>query len=219
MAWYLPVCYALLELAMRKVILGAGISLDGYVARPDGGIDFLYQPKGYSMAAFFAMLDAVVLGRKTFDEAVKRAGGSYKPQAKMPTYVFSKSQPAGQRGGVIFVNQPPAAFVKQLRKRVGKHIYVMGGGELARSFLIDDVVDELYLGVYPVLLGGGIPFFPSGFPQRDFKLTASKTYEPGGFLELTYARVRATPPSKPSSDRPAKRGGRAHMRPGSRRSA
>jgi dihydrofolate reductase len=175
---------------MRKVILGAGISLDGYVAKPDGGIDFLYQPKGYSMAAFFTTLDAVVFGRKTFDEAVKRGGGSYKSPMKMPTYVFSKSQPPGERDGVIFANQPPAAVVRQLRKRPGKHIFVMGGGELARSFLQDDVVDELYLGIYPVLLGAGIPFFPAGFPQRDFKLVASKTYGPGGFLEVTYARSR-----------------------------
>jgi dihydrofolate reductase len=60
---------------MRKVILGAGMSLDGYIARRDGGIDFLRQPKGYSMSALFATLDTVVFGRKTFDEAVKRGGG------------------------------------------------------------------------------------------------------------------------------------------------
>ena len=175
---------------MRKVILGAGISLDGYVARPDGGVDFLYQPKGYSMAAFFTAIDTVVFGRKTFDDAVKRGGGSYKSQGNMPTYVFSTSQPSGEREGVIFTNQQPAAFVQTIRKQSGKHIFVMGGGELARSFLQDDAVDELHLGVYPVLLGAGIPFFPSGFPQRDFRLVESKSYEPEGFLELKYSRRR-----------------------------
>jgi dihydrofolate reductase len=65
----------------------------------------------------------------------------------------------------------------------------MGGGELARSFLRDDVVDELLIGVYPVLLGDGIPFFPGGFPQRDFRLVESKSYEPDGFLELRYSRT------------------------------
>jgi dihydrofolate reductase len=70
---------------MRKVILGAGISLDGYIARRDGGTDFLVQPKGYSMSAFFATVDVVVFGRKTFDEAVKRGGGSYRsPASYMP---------------------------------------------------------------------------------------------------------------------------------------
>ena len=177
---------------MRKVILGAGISLDGYIARRDGGIDFLRQSKSYSMSAFFATLDTVAFGRKTFDEAVKRGGGSYKSPAKIPTYVFSKSMPAGERQGVIFTSQTPAAFVDFIRKEPeGKNILVMGGGELARSFLRDDVVDELYIGVYPVLLGDGIPFFPSGFPQREFTLVDSKTYQPEGFLELRYSRTRS----------------------------
>lgn len=177
---------------MRKVILGAGMSLDGYIARRDGGIDFLYQPAGYSMSAFFATLDTVAFGRKTFDEALKRGGGSYKSPAKVPTYVFSKSKPAGEREGVIFTDQTPAAFVDSIRKQsaAGKNILVMGGGELARSFLQDDVVDELAIGVYPVLLGDGIPFFPSGFPQRNFKLVEHKSYGSEGFLELRYARAR-----------------------------
>jgi dihydrofolate reductase len=177
---------------MRKVILGCGMSLDGYIARRDGDIDFLRQPTGYSMSAFFATLDTVAFGRKTFDEAVKRGGGSYKSPAKIPTYVFSKSMPAGERQGVIFTSQTPAAFVDFIRKEPeGKNILVMGGGELARSFLRDDVVDELYIGVYPVLLGDGIPFFPSGFPQREFTLVDSKTYQPEGFLELRYSRTRS----------------------------
>jgi dihydrofolate reductase len=100
--------------------------------------------------------------------------------------------PAGERQGVIFTGQTPAAFVGFIRKEPeGKNILVMGGGELARSFLRDDVVDELYIGVYPVLLGDGIPFFPSGFPQREFTLVDSKTYQPEGFLELRYSRTRS----------------------------
>jgi dihydrofolate reductase len=175
---------------MRNVILGAGMSLDGYIARPDGEIDFLYQPKGYSMSAFFATLDTIVFGRKTFEEAVKRGGGSYKSPVNIPTYVFSKSKTSREAEGVIFTDQTPADFVNTIRQREGKNIFLMGGGELARSFLRDDVVDELYLGIYPVLLGDGIPLFPRGFPQRDFRLVDSKSYKPEGFLELRYARTR-----------------------------
>jgi hypothetical protein len=110
---------------MRKVILGCGMSLDGYIARRDGDIDFLRQPTGYSMSAFFATLDTVAFGRKTFDEAVKRGGGSYKSPAKIPTYVFSKSKPAGEREGVIFTGQTPAAFVDFIREEPeGKNILV-----------------------------------------------------------------------------------------------
>jgi dihydrofolate reductase len=65
----------------------------------------------------------------------------------------------------------------------------MGGGELARDFLQADLVDELYLGVVPVLLGEGIPLFPRGFPQRDFALVENKTYSKG-MIALKYKRVR-----------------------------
>ena len=175
---------------MRKVILGAGISLDGYIARADGGIDFLKPPKDYSMAELFSTIDVIAFGRKTYDEAVRLGGGKYRAPMQMPTYVFSKTVSPGKRGGVIFMRQSPARFVNAIRKHEGKHIFVMGGGELARSFLAADVVDELRLGVYPVLLGDGIPFFPRGFPQREFQLVESKHYEPDGFLALRYVRAR-----------------------------
>jgi dihydrofolate reductase len=72
---------------------------------------------------------------------------------------------------------------------------MMGGGELARDFLRADLIDALYLGVVPMLLGEGIPLFPSGFPQRDFALLENKTYSQG-LIALKYERVRAKPKSK-----------------------
>lgn len=172
---------------MRRVVLGLGISLDGYIARPNGAVDFLFMPKDYSMANFFATVDTAVMGRKTFDIARRMGGGSFGPSMK--AYVFSHSLPPGERDGVTFVNQSPATFIAQLRKRPGKDIWLMGGGELARDFLKADLVDELYLGIVPVLLGEGIPLFPSGFPQRDFSLVENKTYSKG-LIALKYKRAR-----------------------------
>jgi dihydrofolate reductase len=71
----------------------------------------------------------------------------------------------------------------------------MGGGELARAFLKADLVDRLYLGIVPVLLGEGIPLFPSGFPQRNFTLLENKTYS-RGLIALTYKRSRPKPKQK-----------------------
>ena len=71
----------------------------------------------------------------------------------------------------------------------------MGGGELARAFLNADLVDRLYLGVVPTLLGEGIPLFPSGFPQRKFTLLENKTYS-RGLITLTYERARLKPKRK-----------------------
>jgi dihydrofolate reductase len=176
---------------MRNVVLGLGISLDGYIARLDGAVDFLFMPRDYSMAPFFATVDTAIMGRKTLDAGLKMSGGSL-PHSNMPMYVFSKAKPPGERDGVIFVNEPPATLLRKLRKRPGKDIWLMGGGELARAFLNADLVDRLYLGVVPVLLGEGIPLFPSGFPQRDFTLLENKSYSKG-LIALKYERSRPKP--------------------------
>jgi dihydrofolate reductase len=176
---------------MRKIVLGLGISLDGYIARPNGAVDFLFMPKDYSMAPFFATIDTYIMGRKTLDAALKM-GGSISSFGGKATYIFSQSKPPGERDGLTFVNESPAAFVRRLRKRKGKSkdIWLMGGGELAREFLKADLVDELYIGVVPVLLGEGIPLFPSGFPQRNFALVENKTFS-RGMIALKYKRVRS----------------------------
>lgn len=173
----------------RKVILGLGISIDGYIARLNGAVDFLFMPKDYSMAPFFQTIDTAIMGRKTLDAALKMGGGSF-GGSSMPTYVLSRTKPAGERDGLIFVNQPLSKLIQQIRKRPGKHIWMMGGGELARDFLKSDLVDELYLGIVPVLLGEGIPLFPAGFPQRNFKLLENKTFSKG-LIALKYQRVRS----------------------------
>jgi len=176
--------------APRKVILGLGISLDGYIARLDGTVDFLFMPKDYSMGPFFKTIDTCVLGRKTYEDGLKM-GGSFTGSTKY--YVFSKTQPAGERNGVLFTSDSPSSVIAALREKPGKNIWLMGGGELIRGFLKEDLVDELYIGVVPTLLGEGIPLFPSGFPQREFDLVENKTYSKG-LIALRYERARKKKP-------------------------
>jgi dihydrofolate reductase len=180
--------------AMREVVLGLGISLDGYIARPDGAVDFLFMPRDFSMGPFFATIDTAIMGRKTYDVALKMGGGGFS-DSKIKNYVFSHSQPPGERGGVAFVNESPKSFLAKLRKRPGKNIWLMGGGELARDFLKDDLVDELYIGMVPILIGEGIPLFPGGFPEREFTLLENKTFS-RGLIALKYARARKRPKHK-----------------------
>jgi dihydrofolate reductase len=174
--------------ATRRIILSAGVSLDGYIARPNGDVDFLFMPKDYSMASFFTAVDTNLLGRKTYDAVLKMAGGKFvSPVQGHTVYVFSRSSAAGERDGVIFTNQSPAEFTVELRKHPGKHVWLMGGGELARDFLKADLVDEIHLNVVPILLGEGISLFPNGFPQRDFSLAENKSYS-RGLIALKYER-------------------------------
>jgi dihydrofolate reductase len=173
---------------MRKIVLSLGISLDGYIARPDGDVDFLFMPKDYPIGEAFSTVDTAIMGRKTLVAGLKLGGG--KIPGGFVYYVFSRTESPGEKDGVTFVNDSPAAFVSQLRKRPGKDIWLMGGGELARDFLKADLVDELHIGIIPVLLGEGIPLFPSGFPQRNFALIENKSYS-RGLVSLKYKRVRA----------------------------
>ena len=168
---------------MRKVVLGLGISLDGYIARPDGAVDFLFMPKDYSMGPFFATIDTAIMGRKTYDDALKMGGGF--GDSKMKSYVFSRSQPSGERGGVTFVNEPPKTFVENLRKRPGKNIWLMGGGELAQSLLAADLVDEIRLNIHPIVLGSGIPTFRD--PGHRVKLALTECCQiDGGCILASY---------------------------------
>jgi dihydrofolate reductase len=176
----------------RKVILGFGISLDGYIARRNGALDFLaIDEEGEAlMADFFAGIDTTLMGRKTASSFVKmRKSGEMPDTPGMTTYVFSRRWKPGKRDGFEVVSGSLTAFVKKLKRRQGKDIYLGGGGELARSFLQEDLVDQLYIGVGPVLLGDGIPGFPGKFPQRDFKLTECKSYS-NGSVGLRYDRPR-----------------------------
>jgi dihydrofolate reductase len=146
----------------------------------------LFMPKDYSMAAFFKRIDTAVMGRKTYDVAMKLGGGSMSSSG-MKSYVFSRLLVAGERGEVTVVSKTPKQFVEEVRKKKGKDIWLMGGGELAREFLREDLVDELYLGIVPVLIGEGIAAFPSRFPQREFKLTENETFSQG-LIALRYER-------------------------------
>lgn len=173
---------------MRKLIYGVGISLDGCIARPDGSVDFLFMPKDYSMGAFFKRIDVAVMGRKTYEVGMKLAGGKISSPG-MTCYVFSQALPDDAPGGVTVVREAPKGFLAKLRKKAGKDIWLMGGGELARAFLNDDLIDEIYLGIVPTLIGQGIPAFPASFPQREFALVENRSFSKG-LVSLRYERAR-----------------------------
>jgi dihydrofolate reductase len=177
---------------LRRVILGFGISIDGYIARRNGAMDYLVIDKEGEalMADFFAKIDTTIMGRKTALGMVKmRKSGEMPEMPGMSTYVFSRRWKPRRRDGFEVVRGSLTAFVRKLKRRQGKDIYLGGGGQLCRSFLQEDLVDELFLGVSPVLLGNGIPGFPGKFPQRDFKLTECKSYS-NGSVALRYERIR-----------------------------
>jgi dihydrofolate reductase len=169
---------------LRKVKLSAAVSLDGYAARLDHTFDWIFSDQDYGLNDFFRSIDLVVMGRKTHDVMLRMGQPSY---PGMTNYVFSRSK-TGSEGGVEFVSGDLKSFIGVLREKLGKDIWLAGGGQLIRSFLVCDLVDEISLAVHPVLLGSGIPLFPPGFPQTKLQLVHCRQY-PTGLVALTYKRV------------------------------
>lgn len=182
----------------RKVIYGVGISLDGYIARKDGTFDFLRSPKGHDFAAFFKMVDVALMGRKTYD-VMRRHGGKGYPGMK--NYVFSRKKRPGVRGGLEFTRENPVTLVRALKKQKGKHIYLSGGSTLARVLFQAGAIDEIHLGVMPVIIGSGIPAFLGPFPDVQLEIAKCKRF-PGGILELIYkVRPERKKPRNPKARR------------------
>lgn len=176
----------------RKTIVYIAVSADYFIARPDGGIDWLNRPhpKGdYGMPAFFKSIDTILWGRKTFSQAMEMGLklSVYGPGVKH--YVFTRqsheSLAATLQPGVEFVSEPIKPFMQRLRAQPGKDIWVMGGGELNAALLDAGEIDEFSIHVIPVLIGEGIPLVAPR--HRNVKLTLLSTKKfPDGVVHLNY---------------------------------
>lgn len=171
----------------RKIIVHIATSADGYIARPDGNLDWLTNrpaPKGfYGMPQFMRTVDAKIVGRKTFDLSVE-LGAHFSTDDKH--YVFSRrAPPSSVPAGVEFVTQSIRAFAKRLGKQGGKNIWLMGGGEIIASFLDEDLIDEFIISVVPIFIGEGIPLIAPRHLNMPLKLRSAKSF-PDGVVQVHY---------------------------------
>ena len=171
----------------RKVIVHIATSADGYIARPDGDLEWLTSrpaPRGfYGMDAFMKSVDTKVLGRKTY-EASLRLGAAFK--GKDRTVVFStQPPPAGTPSGVEFVHEAVGPFVERLRAQPGQDIWLMGGGGVIASFLDAEAIDEFVVSVAPVFIGDGIPLLARRHRHVPLTLLSSERFD-DGLVQLRY---------------------------------
>jgi dihydrofolate reductase len=189
---------------MRTVTYGAACSLDGFIAAADGALDWLHFSRDVQevMAAYWSTVDAVLMGRKTWEVAAAQSGGAGDSGGLtgISTYVFSRTLREVPGAGVHLVAGDPGDFVRDLKQQPGKGICVMGGGELAQSLLAAGVVDEVGVNIHPVLLGTGVPLFRDAGRRIALELAESRVLD-GGCVLATY-RVRA---AGPGAGRPANR--------------
>jgi dihydrofolate reductase len=161
---------------MRKVKFGVGNSLDNFIARKDHSVDWLLW--GNEVAAlssdFLKTVDTVIMGRKTYEVAVKMGTKAY-PGVK--NYVCSKTLRQAPDSSVEIISQDAVKFVKKLKNQKGKGICLMGGGELAKSLLEAAVIDEIGFNIHPVLLGSGIPLFYPMKRQIDLELLECRSFK------------------------------------------
>jgi len=171
----------------RKIIVHIATSADGYIARPDGDIEWLTNrpaPRGfYGMGKFERSIDAKLLGRKTYDLSL-RLGATF--TGKTRHYVFSRQPPpASVPSGVEFVTGGIGPFAKRLREQKGKNIWMMGGGEIIAAFLDAGAIDEFVISVVPVLIGDGIPLIAPRHLDVPLRLRSVQRF-PDGLVQLHY---------------------------------
>jgi dihydrofolate reductase len=171
---------------MRKVIYGGACSLDGFLAGPDGALDWLRFSKDVQevMAKSWATTDTVLMGRKTWEGAAGSGGGGGAKGIK--SYVFSRTLKSVPGKGVELVSTDAGEFVRKLKAQPGKDIVVMSGGNFATSLLQAGVIDEVGLNVHPVLLGTGVPAFLDTAGRIKLELTECRRLD-GGCVLVTYA--------------------------------
>jgi dihydrofolate reductase len=183
---------------MRKIIVYIATSADGFIARKDGGIDWLDRPRpkgNYGMGEFWKSIDTILLGRKTYDFVVqyqKKGGKMPKSSHEPKHYAFSRRPPKRVLPGFEFVKEPIKKFTKRLRAEKGKDIWMMGGGGMIASFLDEGEIDEFIIHVLPVFIGEGIPLIAPRHRTVPLKLLSIKKYS-DGVVRLHYAVKRSVP--------------------------
>jgi dihydrofolate reductase len=182
--------------AQRKIIVYIATSADGYIARPDGDVEWLNRRPDtvdYGMTEFYPTIDTILWGRKTYDWALayyrKRGRKDGMFDTKLANYVFSRKPPKRAAPGVEFVSEPVETFSQRLRATPGKHIWMMGGGGLIASFLDAGEIDEFDIHVIPTLIGEGIPLMAPRHRDVPLRLRSARKY-PDGVVRLRYVVVK-----------------------------
>jgi len=169
-----------------EIVLYIATSLDGYIATPDGGADWLSvveeEGEDYGYKEFYGSVDGIIMGSKTYEQIL---GFGEWPYAGKPCRVCTSRQLETGAPGVVFTSREPAEVVAELKALELHRIWLVGGGRLAASFGKHNLISEYIISVIPVLLGEGIPLFPAPSQREKLTLADSKSYA-SGLVQIRY---------------------------------
>jgi dihydrofolate reductase len=173
----------------RKVVLYIATSLDGYIAKPNDDLGFLsvveQEGQDYGYADFVKTVDAVIVGRKTYDKVISM--GFDFPHADKDAYIITRS-PRPAIGSVKFYSGDLKTLVDKLKSEEGKNIFCDGGAEIVNELLKQDLIDEFVISVIPILVGDGIKLFKDERPEQQLQLVSVKQFDKG-LAQLHYKRA------------------------------
>jgi dihydrofolate reductase len=173
---------------MRQVILYIAASLDNFIARPDGDVEWLnsaeysLQNEDYGYSLIQKTIDTTLMGNNTY-RMIMGFDVPF-PYPDKTNYVFSRSQKNEDTEFVTFITGDIPNFVKQLKREKGQDIWLIGGGQINTLLLNSGLIDKVILTLIPVILGQGIPLFEGQTKETRFDLETSQTYD-NGFVQLT----------------------------------
>lgn len=175
---------------MRKVILYIGMSLDGYIADKNGGVEWLqgqdpHAETNDSYSHFIKNIDTVIMGWNTYSQIIHELSPDQWVYDNQTSYVLTHRKLQSNEK-IKFVNEHPCRLVTKLKEEDGKDIWICGGANIIQPFIQENMIDEYHIAVIPVLLGSGIRLFETTEEKIPLRLQCSQTYN--GITELIYTR-------------------------------